>query len=247
MTTELVVVTTDWKLEDAGAKTYGMCFVRVSPPYDHMNFKRGFSLPCPTHQRCALFALILGMELVDSIPVVTERPEFVISTKNAWVHDTLNRHKVDEWEAKGHWPKHAASLRGLLLRAADVMADLPEGRCTLVHIPRDDDDPDRVSLLSKEEDTDVDSIVRNGGGQKEIEGALRDMRMKGVMMNELITSGALGSRPKKLPPAPEKNKKKKMSEHQKDGSGAEGNDSGPLGGGEPVRTTEEPRADAPLP
>ena len=211
--TELVVVTTDWKLEDAGGKTYGMCFVRVSPPYDHMCFKRGFSLPCPTHQRCALFAFILGMECVESIPVTTERPEYVIATKHAWSCDTLVRHKVDEWENRGRcWPKHTANVKGLLMRARDVMAGLPE-RSTLVYIPRDKDDPNRVDLIAKEEDTDVDAIAKKGGGPEEIEKALRDMRMRSVMINELMESGARSSR---LHPSSEKKKtalgkkKKKM-------------------------------------
>ena len=243
--TELVVVTTDWKLEDAGGKTYGMCFVRVAPPYDHMNFKRGFSLPCPTHQRCALFSLILGMESIDSIPVTTEKPEFIIATKHAWVCDTLVRHKVDEWENKGHWPKHVAGVKGLLLRARDVMADLP-GRSTLVFIPRDEDDAKRVNLISEKEDTDVDAIAKKGGGQQEIEKALRDMRMRGVMINELMASGARSSRPqasafakaekkrkdkqkKKMPPVKQEDPHAKAT----DDNGKEGGDRGT------VRPTEE--------
>jgi hypothetical protein len=248
--TELIVVTTDWKLEDAGGKTYGMCFVRVSPPYDHLNFKRGFSLPCPTHQRCALFALVLGMEMVDSIPAVTERPEFVIATKNSWICDTLVRHKVDEWDGNSHWPKHTASVKGLLLRARDVMAELP-GRSTLVYIPREDDDENHVDLISKEEDTDVDAITKKGGGQQEIEKALRDMRMRGVMINELMASGARSSRAKAVSGRKDKKKKKMTPGKQQQAKDVvvvnkPGKGDGPLGDGDAVRPAEEHRDDPPV-
>jgi len=188
------------------------------------------------------------MELVDSIPITTEMPEFVIATKHSWICDALVRHRVDEWENKSRWPKHALGLKGLLLRARDVMAELP-GSATVVFIPRDEDDPSRVDLISKEEDTDVDAITKKGGGQEEIEKALRDMRMRGVMINELMASGARSSRSKA---APAGKKKKKMPVPKQAASKDGGSDtnagtgesgSGHIGDGRPA---EEHRDDAPV-
>ncbi|MDR3541541.1 MAG: hypothetical protein P4L69_11355 [Desulfosporosinus sp.] len=233
--TELVIVTTDWELQDAGAKTYGMCFIRVSPPYDHMNFKRGFSLSNPTHQRCALFSLIMGLELLESIPVTTKHPEYVVSTKHAWIYDVLNKHLVDKWENSGHWPKNVAAVKGLLLRARDVLADLFPLATTLVYIKRDDDEKSTVNLISEKEDTDVDAITSKGGGKAEIEKALLDMRMRNVKIQELMESGARGSRMHHKIVEKRKETKKKIAKDKVNGSDSDQREGGGRGGGEKVR------------
>lgn len=212
---DLVVINTDWRLETARGKTYGMCFVRVSEPYSHLNFKRGFSLPNPTHTRCALFSLVLGLEMVDAVPVPKEQAastHFAVSTKNSWVHDTLTSGRVGQWADKNSWPKHVTtnSLKNLLLRAHELIKELPKG-AEVVYIKRDDDDPSTVDLADTDESVDADAIANRGGGPEEIEKALREMRMKGVMINELLQSGAKCSRAKPIGAV----KKKKMEDKKK--------------------------------
>lgn len=194
---ELIIVSSDWKIQDVANKSFGQCIIHVSPPYNFMSFKRGFTLPMPNHQRCAVFSLIMAMELIESIPVEEgKEAEFVISTKHKWVYDTLNEKKVTKWETRG-WPKEAAHMRGLLVRARDTLESLPKN-CTLVYIHREKGDEARINLTPEDEmkngGVDADAITKNGGGKDEIEKALRDMRMRNVMVDELLASGARASR-----------------------------------------------------
>lgn len=265
--TELVIVNTDWKLETMGVKTFGMCFVRVSPPYDHMNFKRGFSLPNPSHPRCAIFAMILGAETVDSIEVGTERPRYVIATKNKWLHSVIANGALDRWCNTNKWPGGVAHMKGLLIRLRDVLSELPE-RSHIVCIERDKNDPAEIDLETKDDDVDAEKIMQKGGGQEAIQKALRDMRMKNTMVQELIASGARGSRPKKKMPEQKKKgasvkesqvkeeRRKKQEEYIKsiskniDGTSTtatSADTAGPVGGpGAEVRPTEANGNDAPV-
>ena len=212
----LVIVTTDWLLEDANGRTYGMCFVKFSPPYAHMNIKRGFSLHSPTHQRCALFALILGLEAVDKI-ANQKNNEVVISTKHRVVHDMLFKGRVDAWLRTNRWPNGMIHLRNLLLRTRDLISDLPDN-CTVVCIARDGDDPSRTNLVTREKDLDVENILKEGGGKAEMEKRMIDARMRNVLVQELMQSGARASRRHAVPP-----EKKKMTLAKKEKANVTGN------------------------
>jgi hypothetical protein len=67
---ELITVVADWRLDIAGGRTYGICQVDVSPPYEALSMKRGFPLTNPSHARCAAFSLLMGMEIVLSTPKI---------------------------------------------------------------------------------------------------------------------------------------------------------------------------------
>jgi hypothetical protein len=206
--TTTIIINTDWRMEEAGQKVYGMCFVRVSPPYEYMNFKRGFSLPNPTPLRCALFSLLLGLEMLDSIPTTTStrRPCYVVSTKHKWLFDTINGGNLNKWcsSSSGRkWPKNVAPMKGLFIRLHDdivaIASDEKTADTTIVYIERDRENGDTgiVDLISKKDDLDVEKILakeKGGGGREAIDKALRDMRMRNTMIEELMASGARGSR-----------------------------------------------------
>jgi len=196
MAQELVIINTDWRLEDAAGRTYGMTYIRVAPPYESMSFKRGFSLHSPTHQRCALFSLILGLEHIDSIPVQSpDSTEFAVSTKHKQVYDVLSGGKVDEWDGKGKWPRAFEHQKMMFLRARDLLREMGPDKVTLLYIERESDDAAAVELYPKEEEKGVDmESVMKTGGKEGIEKAMRDMRMRGVMAQELVMSGARASR-----------------------------------------------------
>jgi hypothetical protein len=223
---EVVIVTTDWRLEQANGRTFGMCFVRFSAPYDSMNIKRGFNLHGPTHQRCALFSLVLGLEAVlDRNVFQNAGIEAVISTKSKRVHSLVTSGSdVDRWEATGRWPKDMVQLRNLLMRARDLAAELYETHpgSVIVHIDRDKDEEASVNLLKDADGVDMDAVAKEeGAGAGLIEKRLREMRMRGVMVEELLASGARGSRSGKMPPSEKAGKKKKVqkaTKREKDGA-----------------------------
>ena len=253
--TELVIINTDWKIETVGVKSFGMCFVRVSPPYNYMDFKRGFPLPNPTHQRCAIFSLILGLEMLDAIPVETPRPRFVVSTKNKWLHSILGTGgALSKWRAANRWPSGISPMKGLLIRMGDMLSEMPS-RSTVVLIERDSEDPPEINLETKDEDVDAEKIMKSGGGPDDIQKALRDMRMKNSMVQELLASGARGSRPKKKMPVQKKKdlttkktKKEDVVDGGKNGGGGAEARAGDDGGAGPdVRTNQDDGGRAQVP
>lgn len=200
----LVIINSDWILETAGRRTFGQCIIRVSPPHDNLNFKRGFTLINPTDQRCALFSMILALETVSAIESPENLTDYAIATKHGWVHSTITSGLIDKWEGMKQWPKGSAHMKLLLLRARDLYKELNAPDSTrptiIVHIPREEGDKHHVELLSEDGEVttdgqiDADAILKKGGSKSDIEKAMRDLRMRTVMINELLSSGARGSR-----------------------------------------------------
>lgn len=201
MAEELVIITADWKLEQAGGRTYGMAYVEISPPYQDGSIKRGFSLHSPTHQRCALFSLVLALEHVDTIRTDSKIVDYAVCTKHRRVHDVLTDGSVDKWEARGKWPPAFVHQRAMYLRARDLMRELAPRGVNVLYIQRDEGDAPEVDLYPKEESetggVDLEKTMRDGG-KEGVEKAMRGMRMRGVMAQELVSSGARASRKKKL-------------------------------------------------
>jgi hypothetical protein len=59
-----VVMVTNWRLDVVQGRIYGVCFVDAPPEFKENSFRRGFPFINPTHIRCAIFSVMLGMEQV---------------------------------------------------------------------------------------------------------------------------------------------------------------------------------------
>lgn len=196
---DLIIINTDWTLEEAGTRIYGMCSVTVSPPCDHLSFKRGFPLHTPTHTRCGLFALILGLESIDRVWQTIPNARVVVTTKNKWLYSVLfDSPQVDKWETANKWPPSVMQLKNLLLRARDLAREY-HGRIDVVGIDRDGDEQCEVDLLdySKSGGVDLDKTVSGHSGdslscKQRLEKEMFNMRMRSVMVDELLSSGARG-------------------------------------------------------
>ena len=99
-------------------------------------------------------------------------------------------------------------MRAMLLKAARFLREMA-GRCEIVFIPRDKEDKSQIDLADYKDGVDMDEIAAAGGGPQAVEKSMQEMRMQGVMLDELLDSGARGSRAH--PAAPKKKKKKTKS------------------------------------
>lgn len=195
-----VTVCTDWKLEDADGRLFGMCYVRHSPEFAHLDFKRGFPLVNPTHARCAMFALLLGFESSENIP---KDRVVVLSTKHKGVYETIiPGGLMDRWSRTGRWPPN--SNKNLCIRVREYIDAMPDS-WTFVYIDRDADDKATVSL--KVDDDEVSLEKMSGKGKEAMEKHMQDVRMRNVMVDELLESGARGSRVPKKKVSKKKKKK----------------------------------------
>ncbi len=177
-----VTVLADWKLEQTCDRLFGVCTVEFSPPYDAYDFQRGFVLPNPTHARCAVQAIVYALEAARDISFMREAGEIIIATKHRRMHHCLT-------EEKSH--------PGALFHKAQALLGELRDRVTLVYIPRDDGDESFVDLDKGrgEEGLDMDELSRQGNGAEQIDAELRKTRMRGVMAQRLIASGARTFRP----------------------------------------------------
>ena len=178
----VIIVVADWKLEEAGSRTFGMCSIDWSPPYDNFSVDVGFDLPVPSNNRVAARAICVAADMVSTArPNLPEDASVVIVTKNKWVYDAI---KEQKWDAKG-----AARVRALLISA---YGKLKECGAELLYIERQEDDPSKVDLYENRGDNgfDADEFVKKGGAQEQIEAALNKTRMLGIMEKQLASSGA---------------------------------------------------------
>lgn len=57
-----VTFITNWRIGISQGRAYGVCSVEAPEEFKDHSFRRGFPLTDPTHVRCAIFAIVLGME-----------------------------------------------------------------------------------------------------------------------------------------------------------------------------------------
>jgi len=197
---QVIIINTDWTLEKADTRIYGMCSVDVSPPCSHLSFKRGFPLHTPTHARCGLFALILGLESVDRVWECFRDARVVITTKNKWIYTVLfDSRQVDRWYSTNKWPPNVTQLKNLFLRARDLAREY-NGKVDVVGLDREEDEQCEVDLLdySKSGGVDLDKVASKQSSpsssscKQRLEKEMFNMRMRSVMVDELLTSGARG-------------------------------------------------------
>lgn len=201
-----VIVTTDWKLEEVARRTYGMCHVSWSPPFDKFDFERGFTLPYPTNLRVAAQALAWALESIENCTWLKPDQDVVaLATKHKILFELLtDPTKVARWVNDGKWPKSYTHVKTLLTKCHTTLTKFGGPReneqvfITLVYIEREEGDTSFVDLDANrtEEGFDMEAMVKKGTPQAEIEKRLQETRMNGVMFNKLMTSGARCYRPK---------------------------------------------------
>lgn len=192
-----VIITTDWKLEEVARRTYGVCQVSWSPPFDKFDFERGFALPNPTSVRVAAQALVWALEAIDNCTWINKgRDAVVVATKHRALHEMLSDpNRVSKWMASGKWPRGHAPARALVAKCRSIMDSMASTNpdfLTLVYIEREEGDSAFVDLDANRTDEgfDMESFVKKETPQDEIEKKLQETRMNGVMFNKLMTSGA---------------------------------------------------------
>lgn len=199
-----VIVTTDWKLEEVACRTYGMCKVSWAPPFDKFDFERGFALPNPTNIRVAAQALAWALEAIDSCTwFKPDQDTVIVATKHKTLHELLtDENKVPKWISHNKWPKSHVQAKALLTKCRSTLDKMIKKGgsdfITLVYIEREEGETPFVDLDANrtEEGFDMESFVKSGASQEEIEKKLQETRMNGVMFNKLMTSGARCYRPK---------------------------------------------------
>lgn len=84
-----LTVLADWRIDQTGGRSYGICSVQVPKPFESASFKRGFPLTNPSHIRCATFSLLMSLEIVVSTREL-RACEFTVSKARA-VHEEAEK------------------------------------------------------------------------------------------------------------------------------------------------------------
>lgn len=189
---ELVTVCTDWNLGTTDRFMLGTCSVDVSPPCEHMSFSRGFPLHTPSHRRCALFALILGLELVDGNEELLKPGRLVaISTKSKWLMQVLAN--CARWRASGKWPKDSGAYRNMLTRVADLVDGLPP-TCKLVFVESEDKPEVKLDEFAEKDDDEkrivMGDLEKYPDPRAEIDRRIRERKMRDNLLQKALATGA---------------------------------------------------------
>lgn len=194
----LVVVVADWVIEEVAGQSFGMCKIKWAPPNDRYDFERGFVLPMPTCTRVAAQSLLFAMEAVEGASFIDPRKtDVAVGTKSRLLYELLtDPNKAKKWIEIGRWPKGHNALRALGTKCAEVLLRLSH-YATLVYIEREAGDEAVVDLDSHrtEKGFDVFGLMKSGATPDEIEKALIETRMRGVMAQKLLASNARCYRP----------------------------------------------------
>lgn len=151
---EPFAIITDWHVHrDCSGSSFGTCEVRFPGEYSSLDFQRGFPLTRPTHNRCALYALSLGIEAVlGSNFINPDMDPVVFFTKSEWVAKSFESAK--EWvKNPSRCPKGHREELVLFSKVVKSMKPLMEVRW----LPRDDEeDPATIDLQLNPEDVEGD-------------------------------------------------------------------------------------------
>lgn len=202
-----IYIITDWHIDYTDRLRIGICEVTVSPPpYNEMSLKKGFPLPNPTHRRCALFAFVLGLEIADTLSRWEhddgEIRSVFICTKSKWLMTCLEQSK--RWVATGKWPKESGCYRNLLMRALDIMKNLPAGSYQYTLIEREEGEQTEVRIDefddSERAKEKMDEQFKNAGEEgkeKVISMAVRERKLREIDYKQALDTGGRVSRNKK--------------------------------------------------
>jgi hypothetical protein len=191
-----VTIIADWKLEEVGGKTFGVSYIHWSELHDDYDFEQGFALPDPTNIRVAAQSLILALQSVQGVVWLNPKEDTVIlATKHKFLYEILTE-RMPVWINK--WPKSQQRIKMLAIKCYNLLEQL-KGFVTLVYIEREENDEAVVDLDENrtEEGFDMEGLTKKGATKEEMQRALEETRMRGVMAQKLLSSGARCYRPRK--------------------------------------------------
>lgn len=197
-----VIIVTNWRLDIVLGRTYGICSIDAPKEFVECSFKRGFPFTNPTHARCALFSLVMGMEQVlCSNRLCCGKFIVAVVTKSKSVRDLVigdRASSVRVW-ANNSWkkPLRIAGYSKQFMR--DVYTKLDTLRANkigdVVYI--EDNSNENVNMLTEHKvhlDIDPETDYGKDTGDKD-EIKTSDAKHRNVLRQELMeTSGARGSR-----------------------------------------------------
>lgn len=206
-----IVLVTDWRLAVSHGKTYGMCYVKAPDDFKELTFKRGFPLTDPTHLRCALFALVLGMEQVAcSRELNSGKMLTMIVTKSKSVLDMCvgaRSVSMRRWATDGRAKplKVAGYSKKFMADVFDTIDGLhSRGIADIVYVGDEKSPPHSPSLSRAEQRNiltkhtvhlDIDADV-DYGSDCDIDDDVRacDIKQRHHLMQELVAHVPRGSR-----------------------------------------------------
>lgn len=241
-----VILTTDWRLDVVQGRTFGVCFVEAPPEHKECSFKRGFPLPNPTHSRCAVFAVMLGLEQLLCSPTLNSGG-FVtaVVTKSEVAGDVLVGKRSDatrKWASDPRSkPLKVAGYGKQFLR--DVFATIDDvkrlGIGEVVYVPEEKDERGRSLMDSHTTHLDIDPDTDYEWADKSFdEQRMIDIRQRHLLCDELLRSAAMGSR---RTPVMSKKQREKIAREEGHKKKKEAPDPQKVsnGGGRAARPTEE--------
>ena len=219
---QILVISTNWRIDVFNNRHFGIASVDVPSPFDYLNFKRGFPFTDPTHNRCALFALLLGLEIGMSTPEICDGGYgLCIATSRQQVHDLLSG---DGWERTRRWcdderrkPQKLMGFNRIFMRkVVSAIGELrSEGLGDIVCVPETKSARDGANVLAGHYanlDINEDDYGEHDGGgdggegdDLSVEGGvaqkrLDDMKCRQMLRNELIgISGCRAERMRRRP------------------------------------------------
>jgi hypothetical protein len=203
-----IVLVTDWRLAVSHGKTYGMCYVKAPDDFKELTFKRGFPLTDPTHLRCALFALVLGMEQVAcSRELNSGKMLTMIVTKSKSVLDMCvgaRSVSMRRWATDGRVKplKVAGYSKKFMIDVFDTIDGLhSRGIADIVYVGDEKSPPslsraEQRNILTKHTvHLDIDADV-DYGSDCDIDDDVRacDIKQRHHLMQELVAHVPRGSR-----------------------------------------------------
>lgn len=193
MSKTLTVVMADWVIEEVGGKSFGMCKTAWAPPHDRYDIERGFVLPQPTSARVAAMSLLMAIDAVERAKFVDpQTTDVAIGTKNKLLYDILSDpNKAKRWCDIGRWPQGHISLKALATKCLESLGKI-SSYAALVYVEREAGDESVVDLDKHRTDDgfDFEGLTKSGASPQEIEKALQETRMRGVMAQKLLSSDA---------------------------------------------------------
>ncbi len=206
----VLTLDTNWRLDVLGGRTYGVCWVEVAEPLECLSVRRGFPLTNPSHFRCSLFSLVMGLELAHSIPDMTSLLESAgvtdwfcnVMVRNRGVYDLFcgpTSEKMRRWAASdggtavkcGYRRDYAIKVLSMI----DALRESGRGDVTFVST-----NSEANILLKHSVNLDVDpkrDLPKGKGSTHENEDTIRSrldaLRAKDAVRKELMESGGARS------------------------------------------------------
>lgn len=206
-----VVLVTNWRIDVIQGRTYGVCSVNAPEEFKEMTFKRGFPLTDPTHTRCAVFAVVLGMEqTLCSKELCSGKFRAAIVTKSKVASDMLIGAQADGVRRWADNPsqkplKKAGFSKKFMLQAFGMLDTLRRtGIADVVFVDDSDDEKHEENLLTAhtvhldiDPEKDYDGSAASSNGDAD-ELKASSAKHRNLLRQELLALGVRSSRAGKM-------------------------------------------------